>query len=100
MHHLFSYFKCFSESYVDVSRCSIALPNEMRCHDHIMIMIVTNDQVGISNLNIRIIIPSFHNIDIIYELALKGLKAVFALHSMGILFKQTCVLHVGQFRFR
>ena len=59
MHHLFSYFKCFSESYVDVSRCSIALPNEMRCHDHIMIMIVTNDQVGISTENIRIIIPFY-----------------------------------------
>ena len=71
MHRLFSYFKCFSESYVDVSRCSIALPNEMRCHDHIMIMIVTNDQVGISNVNIRIIIPSFYNIYIIYELALQ-----------------------------
>ena len=70
MHHLFSYFKCFSESYVDVSRCSIALPNEMRCHDHIMIMIVTNDQVGISTVNIGIIIPSFYVIYIIYELTL------------------------------
>ena len=63
----FLIYKYFSESYVDVSRCSIALPNEMRCHDHIMIMIVTNDQVGISTVNIGIIFPSFYVIDIIHE---------------------------------
>ena len=44
--HISLYDICnFSESYVDVGRCSIVVPDEMRCHDHIIIAIVTNDQV-------------------------------------------------------
>ena len=35
----------FPESYVDVTRCAVVVPDEMRCHDHIIVVITTHDQV-------------------------------------------------------
>ena len=60
---VYAYFYV-SESYVDVNRCSIVVPDEMRCHDHIIIVIVTNDQVR--DIEIQEILGCVPESDLLY----------------------------------